>query len=268
MSKPYFRPRQLPAGAVKGLSHRGSDVHRENTLAAFASAAALGFRYFETDVRTTKDGQLVCFHDETLDRVSTGTGPLSAHTWAELAAVRVGGERLLRFEDLLTRFPEHHLNVDLKDEAGAQLLAELLHRHRAEHRVLVGSFSDANRFRFFRGQPRLRKQVASSAGKSCLIALWAASRAGRSRAALRFGRWFCRRYLIDAVQVPVTEYRIRVTDRRFVDYCHALGLEVHVWTINDPAQMRELIELGVDGLVSDDGPALAHVLDRRGHWPQ
>ncbi|MFC0582646.1 glycerophosphodiester phosphodiesterase family protein [Micrococcoides hystricis] len=255
-------------GAVKGFSHRGSDMSRENTAAAFQAVAQLGFRYFETDLRTTLDGKLVCFHDSVLDRVTDRRGPISKYTWDELKDVRVGGEPILLFEELLATFPDHHVNVDLKDSASSQYLGRLIRRYDAAERVLVGSFQDNHRINFFRSFPRYRNVMASSGGQRCLTMLWSVSRLGVNAATLAVGKRMRKQLLIDAAQVPVYEKVVRVTDRRFIEFCHALGIEVHVWTINDPATMEQLIDLGVDGLVSDDGPALAGVLDRHGFWPQ
>ena len=116
---PAYLTDSVPArrGHPLGFAHRGAAVDRENSLAAFVDAHAAGFTYLELDVRTTADGELVVFHDETLDRVSTGRGRLRDHTWERLADVTVGGEPLLRFTELLTALPEARLNVDLKDRA-------------------------------------------------------------------------------------------------------------------------------------------------------
>ena len=112
---PAYLSDSVPArrGHPLGFAHRGAAVDRENSLAAFVDAHAAGFTYLELDVRTTADGELVVFHDDTLDRVSTGRGRLHDHTWERLADVTVGGEPLLRFTELLTALPEARLNVDL-----------------------------------------------------------------------------------------------------------------------------------------------------------
>lgn len=127
------------------FAHRGADTARENTLTAFRNAVERGYGYLELDVRTTADGVLMVFHDETLDRNTTGTGRLSEHTWEELSRLRVidpagavrpaavgtagpdplEGEHLLRFEDLLTAWPDVRLNVDLKDDAAAEAIVPL-----------------------------------------------------------------------------------------------------------------------------------------------
>ena len=265
--KPYFSfPENSPRKKrdIKAFAHRGSDPERENTLVAFQNAYDLGYRYFETDVHTTKCGQLVCFHDPILDRVSDATGLVSQHSWRDLDKVRVGGEPLLLFEDLLKEFPDVRVNVDMKDRSSPKLIGDVLRKTDSADRVLVSAFEDVHRISFFRAYPEYQGVVASSAGKKTLTALYAASRV----AAFGFGRSLRKIMHSDAAQIPQFYNTINVADERFIAYCHTIGMEVHVWTINDTETMEELVALGVDGIMTDDGPALASVLDHHGQWPQ
>lgn len=253
------------------FAHRGADTSRENTLAAFRHAVERGYGYLELDVRTSSDGVLVVFHDETLDRNTTGTGRLSEHTWAQLSRVRVNdpanpdrpeapdGEPLLRFEDLLAAWPDVRLNVDLKDDAAADAIVPLLRRYDAWDRVLVASFHDARRRRFTRAAGR---RIAMSGGWLAIAALVVAAPVGLTR--------FVGRRLahVDCVQVPVRQGPVHVVTPRFVSRCQAAGLQVHVWVVDDPAEMERLLALGVDGLMTDDAEALASVMEARGYWPQ
>ena len=261
MVLPYFRNagpdgRQRPAA----FSHRGfSAAGAENSLAAFAAAAELGFGYLEIDVRTSRDGVVMVFHDEVLDRVTDATGPLAALTRRELAGVRLsGGEPIPTLEEVLLRWPTMRLNIDVKDDASVVPFAELINRTRSHERVLVASFSDRRRLRVLR---LLEGRTASSAGMAVngLIRLGLLpGLTGVLRRAARF----------DAVQVPLTYRGIPVLTRGFLRRCARAGLQVHVWTINDRALMEELLDRGVDGLVSDRADLLADVLERRGSWPQ
>lgn len=252
-----------------GFAHRGADVRRENTLAAFRAAHEAGFAYLELDVRTTADGELVVFHDDTLDRVSTGRGRIAEHSWAELASVRVGEEPLLRFADLLTALPEARLNVDLKDDGGAVAMARLLAEHRAWDRVLVASFHDSRR-RVLRtalaelGHPERAAgpaRVATSGGAAAVAALVVLGPLGLTRAV--------RRLLdVDCVQVPLRQGPVPVVRPAFVRRAHAAGLAVHVWVIDEPDEMERLLDMGVDGIMTDRADVLAEVFTRRGIWPQ
>ena len=243
--------------------HRGGDPARENTMAAFEDAVAMGYRYLEIDVRTSSDGVLVVFHDEALGRITDGTGPLSEKTWQELAALRLlsSGEPLLRFDELLTRWDDVHLNVDLKDGASVEEFARLVEAHGAHDRVLAASFNDARRHRVRRA---LSRRVATSGGwvVTALIVLL-----GPLGLMQRLGR---RCTEIDCVQVPISQGRVRVVTPGFVRRCHRAGLQVHVWVVDEPAEMRRLLDMGVDGLMTDDAAALAQFMSEHDGavWPQ
>ncbi|MFF2606807.1 glycerophosphodiester phosphodiesterase family protein [Arthrobacter koreensis] len=259
---PYFVPpsASLTGGGPLGLSHRGfSPDGLENTLAAFQAAVDLGFGYLETDVRTTSDGVLMAFHDETLDRVTDASGPISARSLRELGGVRVGGrEPIPTLEEVLLRWPDVRLNVDIKDAAGAAALAALIEKHQAHDRVLVTSFSDRRRLDCLR---RLSKPAATSAGSAAMAALLLLSPLGLSGLVARLGRFGC-------VQVPVSYRGIPVVRPAFLRRCRRAGIQVHVWTVNTRPLVESLLDMGVDGLVSDRADLLSAVLAVRGAWPQ
>ncbi|MFF7364631.1 glycerophosphodiester phosphodiesterase family protein [Streptomyces sp. NPDC008125] len=237
------------------FAHRGGAAGGlENTAAAFRRAAAEGYRYFETDVHTTADGRLVAFHDATLDRVTDAGGRIADLPWSEVRRARVDGrEPLPLFEDLLEEFPGARWNVDVKAESSLAPLLALIRRTNAWDRVCVGSFSEARVARAQRlGGPRL----ATSYGVRGVLAL--RLRSLGIRAPLRRGA-VC-------AQVPVSQSGIRVVDRRFVRTAHALGLQVHVWTIDEAAEMTALLDLGVDGIMTDHIGTLRTVLSERGTW--
>ncbi|MCC9144207.1 MULTISPECIES: glycerophosphodiester phosphodiesterase family protein [unclassified Arthrobacter] len=262
----YFRaPRDQatanpePSPAPIALAHRGfSPDGFENTLAAFRAAAELGISYLETDVRTSRDGVLMAFHDETIDRISGSTvGRISQLSREELNGVLVGGaERIPTFEELLTEWPQMRLNVDVKDAAGSALLAALIEKHSAHDRVLVASFSDLRRLRTLR---RLNRTAASSAGSALTAALRLLAPLGVAGFLARMGRFQC-------VQVPLRFGPIRVVTPGFIRSCHRAGIQVHVWTVNDAPTMNMLLDLGVDGIVSDRSDILIDVLKNRGQW--
>ncbi|MFE5798025.1 glycerophosphodiester phosphodiesterase [Streptomyces sp. NPDC056503] len=247
---PYLdHPRPLP------IAHRGGTADGlENTAAAFRRAAAAGYRYFETDVHTTADGVLVAFHDATLDRVTDTAGRIRDLPWAAVREARVAGkEPLPLFEDLLHEFPEARWNVDLKTESALAPLVDLISRADAWDRVLVSSFTEA---RVARAQRLAGPRLATSYGVTGVAAL--RLRSLGLPAPLRAGAV--------AAQVPETQGGIRVVDRRFVRAAHARGLQVHVWTVNDPERMESLLDLGVDGIMTDHLETLREVLTARGAW--
>lgn len=272
---PYFaHSRPGRAGWPIALAHRGADVQRENTLTAVQRAVDAGFGYIEIDVRTTADGKVVVFHDETLDRITTGTGKLADATWAELTGVRVIGEKpggeefsepLVLFEELLKLFPTTHFNVDLKDRASAAPMVEILRRQNAWDRVLIASFQDRHRWLFFNRLRSTDPTVASSGGMQTVAVLWLTHRLGCFGTVVRQLR---RKMPLHAVQVPLGQGPIRVVTKRFIDACHAQNIAVHVWVINDPPLAEHVLAMGVDGIVTDNGPGIAQVFSDRGAWPQ
>ncbi|MFI8828868.1 glycerophosphodiester phosphodiesterase [Streptomyces sp. NPDC053431] len=237
------------------FAHRGGTADGlENTAAAFRQAAAAGYRYFETDVHTTADGRLVAFHDATLDRVTDTVGRIRDLPWAAVREARVAGkEPLPLFHDLLEEFPEARWNVDLKTESALMPLLDLIRKARAWDRVCVSSFTES---RIARAQKIAGLRLATSYGVTGVLGL--RLRSLGIPAALRAGAV--------AAQVPERQGGITVVDRRFVREAHARGLQVHVWTVNDRARMNSLLDLGVDGIMTDHLETLREVMTERGVW--
>jgi glycerophosphoryl diester phosphodiesterase len=232
------------------FAHRGgaSDVP-ENTMPAFQYAVDLGYRYVETDVQVTSDGVLVAFHDNDLRRTCGRPGRISELPWSDVSTARVSGEAPIPLmEDLLGTWPELRINIDCKSDAAVDALVSCLRRTNSLDRVLLGSFSDA-RLR------RLRKELGDGVCTS-LGPVGVAS--------LRFGR--PRHVEAMAAQVPVKQGPLTVTNRTFVERAHALGLAVHVWTIDDADEIRRLLDLGVDGIMTDRPEVLRTVFQERGLW--
>jgi len=246
----------LDAPAPLAFAHRGGAAHGdENTAEAFARAIALGYRYVETDVHATRDGVAVVFHDPTLQRVTGEKGRIDALRWADLATVRVGGEAAVpRLDDALGGWPQVRFNIDVKAAGAVEPTVDTVERAGAADRVLLASFSDA---RLQRLRALAGPKVATSLGIRGVARLWLASRTGR-RVNLP--------PTVAAAQVPIRHRGLRVVDRRFVEYAHRLGLHVHVWTIDEPAEMHELLDLGVDGIMTDHVDVLRDVYRSRGHW--
>ncbi|WP_328483105.1 glycerophosphodiester phosphodiesterase [Streptomyces sp. NBC_00377] len=237
------------------FAHRGGAADGlENTAAQFRCAVEAGYRYMETDVHATRDGRLVAFHDATLDRVTDSEGRIADLLWADVRHARVAGkEPVPLFEELLETFPEVRWNVDLKAEPALHPLLNLIARTRAWNRVCVGSFSEA---RVVRAQRLAGPRLATSYGTRGVLNLrlrsWGVPAALRRSAV--------------AAQVPEAQSGIQVVDRRFVRTAHARGLQVHVWTINDPDRMHRLLDLGVDGIMTDHIDTLREVMEDRGVW--
>jgi glycerophosphoryl diester phosphodiesterase len=236
------------------FAHRGGAGHGpENTWPAFVYARSLGFRYLETDAHATSDGVVLAFHDDILDRVTDQRGVIAELPWQQVQEARVAGtEPIVLLEELLGSFPDTFVNIDAKHDAVVEPLVRTLQRTSALERVCVASFSDR---RLVALRARLGPRVCIAGGPAAIRRL----RAGSLGLPVP-------RSSVACVQVPLRAGRVPIVDARFVDFAHRRGTAVHVWTIDDPAVIRWLLDLGVDGIVSDDLVALRDVLRSRGLW--
>lgn len=243
------------------FAHRGGAEHPdlvglENTLTAFRHAVALGYTFLETDVHATRDGVLLAFHDTLLDRVTDGRGALAEATYDEVVPARIGGrEQIPTLAELFAEFPDARFNIDLKSDGAVPLLAAFINEHGAYDRVLVGSFSlrRLNRFR------RLTAgRVATSAAPWEVLAFRFLPTGGLADRVTR--------HRVAALQIPHRKGPLTITSPGLVRRAHATGKHVHSWTIDDPAEMIELLDRGVDGLMTDRTDILKDVLASRGLW--
>ncbi|MEV6962178.1 glycerophosphodiester phosphodiesterase [Streptomyces sp. NPDC051207] len=252
---PRIRHPYLDHPGPLAFAHRGGAADGlENTVRQFRTAVETGYRYIETDVHATRDGRLVAFHDATLDRVTDGAGRIADLPWAEVRQARVAGEEPVPlFEELLDLFPEVRWNVDVKAEPALLPLLDLIERTGSWERVCVGSFSEA---RVVRAQRLAGPRLATSYGTRGVLGL-------------RLRSWgvpvAVRRHAV-AAQVPESQSGVRVVDHRFVRTAHARGLQVHVWTVNEPDRIHRLLDLGVDGIMTDHIDTLRKVMEDRGAW--
>lgn len=251
------------------IAHRGSRVlWPENTDVSFAGAHEMGCRHFETDLHLTADGELVCFHDDTVDRTTEATGRVDELTLDELQSLDAGyrhatpggypfrgmGAQVPTLEWLLAKFPDVSVVVDLKSDGLAAPLASLLDDLGAHERLIVGSFRDE----------RLREFCALT--DNCVPVSSGTALSRRWVAASRVGRGLNSE--IAALQLPTHMRGVRVVNEKLVTAAHRAGLQVHVWTVNHPSEMIRLLEVGVDGLVTDRPDLLKDLLIERGEWHQ
>ncbi len=222
-------------------------------MAAFSAAIDLGYRYLETDVHATRDGVLVAFHDEGLARLSGRPEAIADLAWRDLATVRMdGGQAIPRFDELLAAWPDVKIAVDPKHDQATEPLINAVLRAGAIDRVCVGSFSGR------------RLATARRLGGSRLCTGLSPKEVGQLQAAaaglpvsVKAGA---------CAQVPPTVKGVPLVYKRFVDAAHAQGLAVHVWTIDDAGEMHRLLDLGVDGIMTDRPTVLRDVLVARSQW--
>ena len=266
MLRPVSHP-FLDGSTPVAIAHRGgADEAPENTLEAFGAAVDLGYRYLETDAHVSRDGIVVAFHDPHLDASTDRRGDLAGMTIAEIEAADAGwvfspdggrsypfrdrGVRIPRLEELLLRWPQARVNIDPKADASVAPLVALIDRLDAWERICIGSFSDR----------RLRRVRALSRGRACTsmgpLAVAAARAASLGARVPRMGA--------ACIQVPIRSGRVRIVSPRFIRAAHRAGLPVHVWTVNERAAMHELLDIGVDGIMTDRPRVLRDVFAERG----
>jgi glycerophosphoryl diester phosphodiesterase len=254
------------------FAHRGaSGTAPENTLEAFAEGLAAGADRLELDVHQTSDGEIVVFHDETLERTTNGRGLLRDHTLAELRKLDAGyhfrdesgrlafrgkGVRIATLAEVLREFPEIPLNVEVKFDEGKTVEAffDVVDQHDARERVLAAAFEDHIIQRLRQVAPDVvtslsAAEVAQFVGGCLTETLDGYVPPGR------------------ALQVPPKHEDVEIVTPFFIEMAHSFGMEVHVWTINDEAEMNRLLDLGIDGLMSDFPKLARSVFERRGLRP-
>ena len=249
------------------ISHRGgAGLWPENTIEAFSRTVEMGYRFIETDIHTTSDGVVVCLHDPTLERTTNGRGEVAELPWREVREFDAGhthhpdrdfpyrgrGIRIPSLEEVARTFPDLGMVLELKADHTEEAVLGVIHRLGLGDRVIIGSFSDA---RLARIRELSGGAVATSTGENevsrLVKAAWLGRRTGTDNAAL---------------QIPPRSGLVPLVTRRTVKAYHRMGLAVHVWTVDDPRQMRRLLDRGVDGIMTDRPDVLRGVFVERGIW--
>jgi glycerophosphoryl diester phosphodiesterase len=218
-------------------------------------ASGLGLRYLETDVRLTRDGHLVCFHDEALARVTSAAGPVRSKSLRELRALRINRtERIPTFDEALDAFPDQCFTVDPKDQSGLASLVKSLKRKGVAERVCIAGAWDGWLAQVRREVPA----VSTALGWRSLAALLMCARAGvkppKAVATAPFAH------------VPVKLGRVPIFVERLVAMSHEIGVKVVTWTVDEPVVMRRLLDAGVDAIITDRPDILREVLVSRDQW--
>jgi glycerophosphoryl diester phosphodiesterase len=246
--------RFLDAPPPIAFAHRGfAPDGDENSMAAFERAVRLGYRYLETDVRVTADGVALAFHDARLDRVTDNVGRVDELPWAQVRRARIGGrEPIPLLTDLLAAWPDVCINLDVKADRGVGPTVDAIRDTGSVDRVCVGAFSTA---RIDAVRQALGPQLCTSLGPRAALRLKM-----RRRSAGTLLVRCC-------AQVPARIGRRVFVDARYLAAARAVGVPVHAWTVNDLAEMTRLLDLGVDGIMTDRADVLRDLLAARGQWP-
>jgi glycerophosphoryl diester phosphodiesterase len=239
------------------MAHRGGAIeHLENTMPAFQACVDLGYRYLETDVRVTADGVLVVCHDAVLERVTDRTGRIDQLSWSEVAEARIGGrEPILRLEELLGAWPDVRFNLDIKAAGVMAPLVRAVRRLKVADRICLASFSDA---RIAAARRLFGPSVCTALGPRGVAALRLSSYSPRAAGLVRIPA--------GCAQVPLQLGGRALVDERFIAAAHDRNLQVHVWTVDTEEDTGAMLDLGVDGVMTDRPAMLREVLEKRGQW--
>ncbi|WP_426623989.1 glycerophosphodiester phosphodiesterase family protein [Leifsonia sp. McL0607] len=237
------------------IAHRGLAIDApENTLLAFLKALSAGATHLETDVHASADGVAVISHDADLTRVAGRAVRVEQLTTPELGRIPLGhGQSFTTLAEALDAFPEARFNIDIKDERAAVPTAAAILAARATDRVLLTSFSASRRAAATAALPDVAVSPSVSEVVPALVGAKLGIRALTARALRRFA----------AVQIPERRGPVRLVTARTVRAVHRAGAEVHVWTIDDVADMTRLLDLGVDGIVTNRCDLLKHLVSAR-----
>ena len=252
MPHPYLNHPDLDPAWPIAFAHRGGHVVApENTMASFEHAVSIGYRYLETDAHVTVDGALVSFHDPDLNRTCGIDARIGEMTAAEVSEARVDGEHPIPLmADLFEEFPAVHFNIDAKSDASVEPLCDLVRSFDAVDRVCLASFElkRLKRMRSLLGSGLITNMSPVEIGSL----LWTGRVLGTTHR---------------NAQVPPSAGRLSVVNRRFIANARRRDIDVHVWTINDRTEIERLLDLGVDGLMTDETTLLREILIERDSWP-
>ncbi len=241
-------------GAV-AIAHRGGGLEaEENTMDAFTHAVSLGYSHVELDVHATRDGAVVIHHDADLSRICDDPRCIAKLDLAELRNVRTrAGAEIPLLSELLETHPALHVIIELKSDAVVAPLCALLERMRVLDRVCLGGFAP---MRTAQARARLGADLLWSPAHGQVARLWARGWGAPVSLAP-----------FQVVQIPAAWKGIPVVTRRFLRAARQARVKVQVWTVNERREMERLLDLGVDGIITDRPGLLREVLHARGRWP-
>ena len=229
------------------IAHRGgTEAACENTYEAFADAYALGYRWFETDVQISKDGFLYTIHDDNLKRIVGINININQLNSEDLDQILISGKhRIPRLDLLLRKFPDVTFNLDAKNIHAAKALVTLLNSDKSFQNVCLGSFSykTMNYIRKF-----LKRDLPMSFSQWEVFSLILNIKFNNDA-----------KYNDSYLQIPKSYLGYKLISKKLLDYCKKNGIKVHVWTINERNEMKNLIEIGVDGIMTDNCRTLLDV---------
>ena len=228
----------------QGFVHRGdASTYIENTLEAFKSADSLGYKYIETDLRETIDGKIITFHDANIKRITGSNVTINRSSLADIRMRRLPkNESIPTIDEILEELPNSYFNMDLKVPNMEEKVLKKIKSHNALDRICLGSFNSKT----IKKINVLEPKIITSMGLAQVVKY----------------KFFNIKSNSKLIQIPVSWNGIKVITKGFIEKLHNDNLKVHVWTINKENEMQRLIDMGVDGIMTDNAIGLMNVMKK------
>lgn len=237
------------------IAHRGASLlASENSFDSFRKALELGYRVIETDIHGSKDGTAYIFHDSTLERLTGENLKISDLKDVDIDSLRVNTSSIIpRLSNVFEEFPEGLFNLDAKTWESTMPIANTIKNMGCRSRVCIGSFNDKRIDAIIR---ELGVETCHSMGTRNVIKFFFGAQLGIGQ-----------EFTAQCIQLPIKQFGISLITEKVLQYARKLGIKNHFWTINSPATMQRLIELNVDGIMTDDCLLLKKIMEKQNKWP-
>ena len=237
------------------IAHRGASLlASENSFESFRKAFDLGYRVIETDIHSSKDGTAYIFHDITLERLTGENLKISDLKDVDIDSLKINNSSIIpRLSNVFEEFPEGLFNLDAKTWKSTTPIVDTIQNMGCRSRVCIGSFNDRRVNAIIK---ELGLETCHSMGASNVIKFYLGAQLGIEQ-----------HFTSQCIQLPIKMFGISLTTRKVLSYARKLGIKIHFWTINNPVIMQQLLELNVDGIMTDDCVLLKEIMKEQNKWP-
>ena len=237
------------------IAHRGASLlASENSFESFRKAFDLGYRVIETDIHSSKDGTAYIFHDITLERLTGENLKISDLKDVDIDSLKINNSSIIpRLSNVFEEFPEGLFNLDAKTWKSTTPIVDTIQNMGCRSRVCIASFNDRRVNAIIK---ELGLETCHSMGTSNVIKFYLGAQLGIEQ-----------HFTSQCIQLPIKMFGISLTTRKVLSYARKLGIKIHFWTINNPVIMQKLLELNVDGIMTDDCVLLKEIMKEQNKWP-
>ena len=237
------------------IAHRGASlVATENSFESFRKAFDLGYRIIETDIHSSKDGTAYIFHDNTLERLTGENLKISDLKDVDIDSLKVNKSSIIpRLSNVFEEFPEGLFNLDAKTWEATIPITNTVKKMACSSRVCIGSFNDKHIDAIIR---ELGVETCHSMGTSNVFKFYLGAQLGIKQ-----------NFTAQCIQLPIKQFGISLITQKILRHARKLGIKIHFWTINNSGLIQKLLELDVDGIMTDDCILLKTIMEKKHKWP-